>query len=641
MEVEVINKFKKLGIDLGSRFIKITSISKNDDGQPIIHHSEVYDAVGGLGDRSYYKGLKQNIKDFTTKYNLDRVSIQITMSSLVDTLTGVHFMTLPATDDKILKKAVKFEIEESELVDNVGDHHLLWKAKSSLDNDGLGLELNESDIQMVTIKKNIIYEIAQIRKLKWKIESIELQSDSIGRLVDNDVNTIVVDFGHNASLLYLYRNGVLTDMEVLSQGGAALTEKVRSEMNLSTSLEAELLKHKAYVIKDNRMFDPSSSEVPQHIVELITEESDMVIDEIKRMMRTFEINEMITIDQMYYSGSGVYLKNFEEVLVNEMDGAIKPFSDKHAAVPDNKDLAFEVVMEETPKPKKNLTGGVSWDDIGGFDDDSEEDVEDVEFETEDEFNIFADDELDIFAKPDEQDPHTPSTEEDALVIYHSDIDDDDEDIEERTFDKNAFMYAYSATQYDVSEYNPEFNFAKFLVYKFDFTSILIAVAVLALTLQFGVSKINDMYDSNISAIRTAQVEQISTQEELQEKLRSVSSERSLVQQFMSQIGGLKGMKGWYSDILYILPGKTPEGVTIHNLNIKNNNIILYGYSTDYSNVGFLAMELESIGDVEIVAINELNDANIYLAPSSGSDLPHPSTGLTKVFEIKISNTEIK
>lgn len=566
MEVALI-KFNKLGVDLGSRYIKIASLIQNEEGQPIIDDYTVYDAVGTIGERAYFKGFKQNIKDFIKAYDMDAITMSITISAIDDVTTST-LMTLPSRDEKVLKKAVKFEVEEDELVDNLANHYMLWEAQDDVyDEDRYNLDISESNLLVTTVKKNIIYELAQIRKLKWKIENIELQFRTIGRLTQGI--SAVIDFGHDSTRLYLYEDGELIRMERVSDGGQALTEKIRKASTIDLTVEAEKLKHQGFVVEDEDDFT-YSSEVPRNIIDLITDESYFVIDEIKQLIRGYELSDMMTIEHMYYTGAGSRLTNFSDILTAEFDGAILPLGIKH--------------------PIDDSEDSNEWDEV----------------------------EDDVFILEDEDEEESDSTSAVPSV--------------------EVLMMAYSAAQFDTEEYYSTFNYAKFLKYNFDVTSILIAVAFMALVLNIGVGFVNEKYDENIANIRTAQVQQEQTREELQRELGAASQQKSSMTAFISRIEGLSDVKNWFSDVLYILPGRTPHGIVVQNINIVEDEIKLYGFSADYSNIGFFAKELSVLGDVEIMTIETLDDEGVFLNPTESTDEPGAGPNMSHVYEITIQTT---
>lgn len=566
MEVALI-KFNKLGVDLGSRYIKIASLIQNEEGQPIIDNYTVYDAVGTIGERAYFKGFKQNIKDFIKAYDMDGITMSITISAIDDVTTST-LMTLPSRDEKVLKKAVKFEVEEDELVDNLANHYMVWEALDDVDDEeGYNLDISESHLIVTTVKKNIIYELAQIRKLKWKIENIELQFRTIGRLTQGI--SAVIDFGHDSTRLYLYEDGELIRMERVSDGGQALTEKIRKESGIDLTVEAEKLKHQGFVVEDEDDFT-YSSEVPRNVIDLITDESYFVIDEIKQLIRGYELSDMMTIEHMYYTGAGSRLTNFSDILTAEFDGAILPLGIKH--------------------PIDDSEESNEWDEV----------------------------EDDVFILEDEDKEESDSTSAVPSV--------------------EVLMMAYSAAQFDTEEYYSTFNYAKFLKYNFDVTSILIAVAFMALVLNIGVGFVNEKYDEDIADIRTAQVQQEQTGDELQRELGAASQQKSSMTAFISRIEGLSDVKNWFSDVLYILPGRTPHGIVVQNINIVEDEIKLYGFSADYSNIGFFAKELSVLGDVEIMTIETLDDEGVFLNPTESTDEPGAGPNMSHVYEITIQTT---
>ena len=171
---------------------------------------------------------------------------------------------MPIVDKKTLQKSLKYEIEEREITTNLDDVYYNWQISESVDDE----PSTEYDVLLAVIEKRIIKEFAKLKTIKWKIENIELQPITVGRLVRGD--SVAIDFGHEATRIYMYKDGNLSNLETINIGGKHLSEIISKEFKYKTEEEIEGIKYQSYIISD--FIDESNSYELQRASELVTNE---------------------------------------------------------------------------------------------------------------------------------------------------------------------------------------------------------------------------------------------------------------------------------------------------------------------------------------------------------------------------------
>lgn len=612
-----------IGIDLGSRYIKIALLGLTPEERPVNGES-IYPAKGSIGDKRYFKSLRQNIKDFVEEQQLGVISISFTISPFVEGLTTANILRLPRVDDKILKKASSFELEQRDIIKNVPDHHVLFMkledADGSAEEDAI-----ESDVLLTTIKKSLIYEIAQLRKLRWKVENIELQVSTIDRFVNG--NAVVIDFGHQSTRLYLFKQSTLRSIEVVGNGGNGVNEAIQAELNAPSLEVAEDLKHQAalYVNIPN---EEGKNESLIRTARVVENEHEFLISEIKRIIRGFELREFIELDHAYYTGGLAQTKNFIDRLIDELEYDVRPFAI-------NMGLKAENSMDKRKEKSTSLELDASAQDGESFEDEfsnffNKNDAHiSPESEPIQEMNedVIPDEPFlpSLFLK--KKDPPPVGEELESRADFHKrpllpskieTIEPESTEESENSEEKvqwTAFAYA-SGMFHDMNNY-PKLSYRKFMKYKIDVLSLFVAVAFMSLTLQLGVSMIDSKYDENIQQLSTRIAEQNRVLNDANEKINILNRDKEENKELVSRISGLQSQKKWYANFLFQLPDKTPAGVSLEHINLQENEVTLKGYSTDYSNIGFLAMALEELGKTEIVEITDIKNSQKYVSQIEG------------------------
>ena len=128
-------KFKELGIDLGNSTIKIATVDKihtrTSSMAPVLNRlgaHEVYSVDCTPYSPEYFSLLKSCLKQFSKKYKLRNISLNITIP--LDNLEShIHFFDMPIVDKKLLSDGVSYEAEQLMDSESIYNSEYTWKIK--------------------------------------------------------------------------------------------------------------------------------------------------------------------------------------------------------------------------------------------------------------------------------------------------------------------------------------------------------------------------------------------------------------------------------------------------------------------------------------------------------------------------------
>jgi hypothetical protein len=215
-------------------------------------------------------------------------------------------------------------------------------------------------------------------------------------------------------------------------------------------------------------------------------------------------------------------------------------------------------------------------------------------------------------------------------------------------DLKQYTLASSAILYKKYNYFNDLNFSKNTRFQINLTPIIVGIACASIVMHAGTYYVNTKYDEHIEELQQVQRQQNSSIERLNSEMSSINSSNSSARMSIDAINGLLAQQKWLSDILYILPGKVPTDTIISNILCEEGNILLKGYTTNYSDIGFFAIALEEFGQVTVDVIE--NDVTEPISPIEieGVDDISDEDKISKSFVIslmyngsRLDNTVIK
>lgn len=520
-------KFQEIGVDLGSRFIKIASVDKIIDVYSL-SHGETYKHDYKMYSKDFQRFLKRCIKDFIKKNKIKLASLNISIPFNSED-SQIFQLSMPIADEKVLNKGVKYEVDERMILDEEEDsYHHLWEIVDEYD------DLNEYEVMVATLKNDIINSLSTLKRIRWRIRSITLQPITFERMVEG--NDVILDFGHKSTRIYMYKSGKLSNIETIDFAGSELLEIVSDFISEGEDFEdvfEQIFVNSEYIDKegiDERIYKISLT---------VTSNVNHMIDEIKRVIRGFELTEGIYIDNIYYIGEISNILYFIEFISSELDNTLLPL--------------------------ELLTPG---------------DGEDESYVNK----------------------YTPS----GLV-------------------------ALEGVTYDM-------NFSEFAKWNIDYSSIAVLTLCVSLSLGIAFSSVSKKYDDIVSRLSSVESQQKEVINDLDGKIETYKDLQRDNLRVINAIEGMHKEKRWFSDILYKLPKFTPKTVVVSRLSSEGENVIIEGYAVDYSSIGFLAMKLEEIGDVDINSIDNINDSDeIYAQKIKDTDSMKKQNKMNKKFKIELGH----
>lgn len=604
-----------IGIDLGTRWIKIARIGQRPDSF-FIEDVAQFKAKGNLSEKKYYKSLKKNLEEYVKEHDIKKMILHFSIAPDIKNSTTLNILELPTLDNKVIKKAVKFELEQQGIVADLGDEHFLWERLNEVnpttENED---EVAETEILIATIRKNILYELAQMRKITWKIERIDLQHSIVSRFIKR--NATIIDFGHENTRIYSFKDDTLKSFESLDVGGKYITEAIQQALESQSFEMAEELKHKATI--NNGFLNQNLFSAPLKVAsEIASELINDLIDEIKRTIRSFELGNGISHQSIYYTGGGAELKNLIPILIDELDESVKPL---YKSMTD-----LEVIEDKTTNELIDSEDDELMDEF-------------ADFLSKDEFSEFIDDDLnneEFYEESNESASNTLKNQNsDSVLRSESKL--NPSSLKKLMTDDHEYYQMAVITIFGKNEVNvSDLNFAIFLKYKFDLNSIFISLLVMSITLFLGVRVVHQQYDEDIIQLNSDVSKQTIEINELESESNLLRSEKDNYEGLISLVNDLQSQNKWYSRLLYTIPEKTTVGIAIQHIRIQGDVLVLNGYSTDYSNVGLFAMALEELGNVNINEIKDLEDSDIIVTDVMDTDQLSKEDKVSKIFEIEIS-----
>ena len=163
------------------------------------------------------------------------------------------------------------------------------------------------------------------------------------------------------------------------------------------------------------------------------------------------------------------------------------------------------------------------------------------------------------------------------------------------------------------------NFVKFTNSLINISSLLLIALFMTIVINIGSYNIHNQYNNTISILTDANDEKIAIERELQTTINDYRYKIDYNQKLIGKVEDINNHKNWLSDILFVLPSKTPSTIGFNSILINDNEIIFNGLTEDYLSIGYFAKEIKSLGMVEINSINNEVPGQIILNETDNLD----------------------
>lgn len=657
-------KFKELGIDLGNRTIKIATVDKihtrTSSMAPVLNRlgaHEVYSVDCTPYSPEYFSFLKSCLKQFSKKYKLRNISLNITIP--LDNLEShIHFFDMPIVDKKLLSDGVSYEAEQLMDSESIYNSEYTWKINEEK------VATKEYEILLATLSKSLINSLASFKTITWKVNRLILQPVLLERFAEN--NDVIIDFGHLATRVYLYKKGRLSETELINIGAKQLIEKVKIYLDNHQIQEVsaqEIIKHVAIRNKKWEEIVHITKPKEQENYELDEELLDNLSDTGENNKDSNEDSEFNKADLDSFlmdleddDANDQVIEVIKKEDLNENLDEIDSFLSDLNIVPNQED--YESKSKEHKKSELLEEKGelVKPGELELFDEDSKKEDEydedllrELSFVIDEDINSLVTEikrvirmfELKIGQSVDNIYYFGQVSKMSILTsIIESELEMKLKPIEILDMAEEGLGSLYSIAS--LASMDPKLkdntDFSKHIKPNIDYNSVIVILLTLALTTGLAFKLISDKYQEEINKLNSIAPTQQQTLMKLNDDISSLNSRIADYDSFIERTEALKSQQKWLSDVLYLLPDRTPLTIVIHDIEILDGQVTIKGYSSDYSSIGFFANKLEDIAQIEIKSIDEFNpsDGDIYSVTMDNPELISDKYKIEKEFTITLS-----
>ena len=667
-------KFKELGIDLGNSTIKIATVDKihtrTSSMVPVFNRlgaHEVYSVDCTPYSPEYFSFLKSCLKQFSKKYKLRNISLNITIP--LDNLEShIHFFDMPIVDKKLLSDGVSYEAEQLMDSESIYNSEYTWKINEEK------LETKEYEILLATLSKSLINSLASFKTINWKVNRLILQPVLLERFTEN--NDVIIDFGHLSTRVYLYKKGLLSETELINIGAKQLIEKVKIYLDnhqIQDVSAQEIIKHVAIrnkkweeIVHIPKSKGQENSEFVEEFLDNLSDTVNKDSDEDSNLTNADLDSFLMDLGSDNSDDQEKVVEVAKKEDLNETLDEIDSFLSDLNIVPNQED--YKSFNEPKLKEHKKLEllneeesellekKGEHPSEIELFDEESKKEDEydedllrELSFVIDEDINSMVTEikrairmfELKTGQSVDNIYYFGQVSKMSILTsIIESELEMKLKPIEILDMAEEGLVSLYSMAS--LASMDPKLkdntDFSKHIKPNIDYNSVIVILLTLALSTGLAFKLISDKYQEEISNLNSIAPTQQQTLMKLNDDISSLNSSIADYDSFIERTDALKAQQKWLSDVLFLLPDRTPLTIAIHDIAILDGQVTIKGYSSDYSSIGFFANKLEDIAKIEIKSIDEFNpsDGNIYSVTMDTPELISDKYKIEKEFTITLS-----
>lgn len=301
---------KYLGIDIGDKYLKLSSLSKIDsiysvDNYAKIDISECIDE-GQIKDP---KKIEELIAQYIEEYNLKKPELIFSFPNKnIDYSQTKIFKMKTLSKKEEMKSAIEIEVEDR--FSNSTDK-LEWRIISKDFN-------SDTLIYATTYKEERLNEYEEIMKnLKYSY-SIIPKNIYLNNLIDSSEKTILlVDMGYNTTDFIVYNNNIPIFTKTINIGGNSITDIIASFKSIPYE-DAERIKiEEGLLIRGDSPIDFSYDE--RELSSFIDTQIQIIIGDIERIVSDIANEYSLHIDEIKVCGGTSNIKYLEEYFQYSLD----------------------------------------------------------------------------------------------------------------------------------------------------------------------------------------------------------------------------------------------------------------------------------------------------------------------------------
>lgn len=603
--------FKEVGVDLGTDSIKFSIATKIKGLRNVVNKVEsykVYKNTEKKYSKEYFRFLKACLADFVKENKIKTVSLNIVLS--VDSSdVKLNFIDVPFINKKTFNASMKYEI-----LSEYGNENSVSSWKIVADNKE---EKEEVRVLIASVNKKIVDSLAQFKTITTRVNRVVVQPVVLAEEVTK--TEAIIDLSHSSTRVNLYLEGQLAQVETINFGGFNIIKAIEKFIE-----EKELPYSSQELINEVKVYNPAINlmEIDLHLedldkIEPIPEEEDSWYSNFN--YDTEEEVELFGEDSATSSSLGEEHSEDQENL--------EVFSEDSDLIFDDEESSSEVA-ELTVLQQLSLEID---DEINSMIDDVKKVVRMFELENSTSLSMIrctGEFSEMTFLK----EKLNSELELDVIPL-------DVIDIKDERMKSVVTLAALGSASY--SNKKDVLDFSKEIKANIDFTSILAMTLALTITAGAGAKFAGESYHEKLNEVQSVVQVQNETLNKVNLETEELRMELDNYERFINRLEELDAQKFWLSDGLYAIPGITPLTISVKDIQIENGEMILHGYSGDYSSIGLFAKKMEELGNVEIESITKLDDKNIYTVTMEDPSLISDIYSAKHYFKIKMTyNNEL-
>jgi len=311
-----------LGIDIGTASIKVVQLRKEEEKFDL----ETYGEISTVG---YLERLNDafQITSLKTLEAVTREMLRVLLEK-AETSTKNAVMTIPVFSsfvsvvevpemaEKEISQAIEFEARRYVPIP-VSEVILDWKIiETGLIKDDISTKpFRGKRILLIAVPVEVINKYLKIADdLSLKVKALELESFSLARslMFDDKTSACILDIGVRASSFTIVDKGVVQMSHSLDVAGAEMTKTLATGLGVAPKRAEEF--------KLTHGLDQQEEEGKRKdIRELLNVPIERIVDEIERMLRSYQLKTDRKVEKLILGGGSTQLTGLEDYIEKRLD----------------------------------------------------------------------------------------------------------------------------------------------------------------------------------------------------------------------------------------------------------------------------------------------------------------------------------
>jgi type IV pilus assembly protein PilM len=295
------------GFDLGHSTLKVMQIDMSRPKPKIMGYGTMSFDASAVNDGVIVKPelIAKSVQELFDKQLIGHIRTKRVAVSIPAYRAFTRSMLLPNLHNKEMDEAVRMEIEQyipMPLDELYYDYHITSHGPE------------QTELFAVDFPKNIVDSYIVLTKLMGlEVVLVETTMSAAGRLFNHDphseVATVIIDFGSLTSDISIFHKEVLVTGTVAG-GGLVFTNTLKEKLGVSDA-EAGTIKTK---------YGLAASKKQETIKEILSPTLDLIVKEIRRMIRYYEerYGNQQKIGQIVMLGGGANMPGLADYFTNAL-----------------------------------------------------------------------------------------------------------------------------------------------------------------------------------------------------------------------------------------------------------------------------------------------------------------------------------